>query len=157
MAVAETINKTMIPVTRKFACLCPSFFETYLRPALSSTYPRTLRLFGVPYSGPRGATCQAERRTTPRNRLNSLKHHRLWPSLGANLQQALGHQNQPQNLGPLGNDVANHLSPFTVRVHSLECHYPGDARDQKKQSERVLAQQFHCRRPHFAFRLLALG
>src|ERR1700730_17617172 len=141
MAVAETINKTMIPVTRKFACSCPSFLETCLRPALSSTYPRTLR----------------ERWTTPGNRLNSLKHHRLWPSLGANLHQALGHQNQPQDLGPLGNDVANHLSPFTVRVHSLECHYPGDARDQKKQSERVLAQPFHCRRPHFAFRLLALG
>jgi hypothetical protein len=82
MAVAETINKTMIPVTRKFACLCPSFFETRLRPALSSTYPRTLR----------------ERGTTPGNRLNSLKHQRLWPSLGANLHQGLGHQDQPQDL-----------------------------------------------------------
>ena len=77
--------------------------------------------------------------------------------LGANLNQALGHQDEPENLRPLRNDVADDLSPPAAQVHRPECHHPGDARDHKKQGERVLTLEFRCRRPYFALRLLAFG
>lgn len=64
---------------------------------------------------------------------------RLSARLEANLKQALGHQDESENLCPLRNDIADDLSPPAARVHGPKCHHPGDARHQKKQSERVLA------------------
>lgn len=76
---------------------------------------------------------------------------------GAYFHQTLRHQDKAQNLSPLGNDVADHLSPLAVWVHGFECRHPGDAGDDQKQREGVLAQKFQRRRPLFALWLLALG
>lgn len=52
--------------------------------------------------------------------------------LGADLYQMFCHYYEAKNLGPLGNDVADDLSPFAVGVHRPECHDPRSARDQQK-------------------------
>lgn len=61
--------------------------------------------------------------------------------LRADLYQALGYQDEPENLRPLRNNVADDLSPLAPRIHGPECQHPANAGNYKNQGQRVLAQE----------------
>src|ERR1700733_7933448 len=77
--------------------------------------------------------------------------------LRPNLDQPLGHQDEAENLRPLGDDVADDLTPAAGWIHGFEGQHPACSRNQKNERERMLAQEFDSLRGKYAFGFLALG
>ncbi len=59
-------------------------------------------------------------------------------------------------MGPLGDDVADDLSPFAAGVHASEGDHPTCPRDEQNDGEGVLAQEFDHGRFDFIFWLFAI-
>ena len=63
---------------------------------------------------------------------------RLFALFRASLEERLGQDDGSCELGPLGNDVSDYLSPFGIGVHFGEQNDPGDTRDDEEDGERML-------------------
>ena len=59
---------------------------------------------------------------------------------GVQLKQVFGEHHDSEDLRPLGNDVADHLSPSGVGVGRGEQPNPTGARDHQKDAQRVIFQ-----------------
>jgi hypothetical protein len=55
--------------------------------------------------------------------------------------QTFRKENQAAHLHPFGNDVADHLSPFALRIHPPEQHGPADAGEDDEDQQRVSPQE----------------
>ena len=73
------------------------------------------------------------------------------------LDQPFGHDQQSEDLRPLGNDIAHHLSPLGAGIRSLKQQNPTDARDHKKDAERVILQELSDGLQISVWRFAALG
>src|SRR5579859_5680454 len=65
---------------------------------------------------------------------------RLFALFRASLEERLGQDDGSCELGPLGNDVPDYLSPFGIGVHFCEENDPGDSRNDEEDGERMLQQ-----------------
>ena len=58
----------------------------------------------------------------------------------ADLDQALGEKNEAGHLHPFGNDVADYLAPFALRIHPHEQKGPADSGDHDEYQKRMPIQ-----------------
>ncbi len=73
------------------------------------------------------------------------------------LHQFLSQNYQPEDLRPLGNDIAGHLAPLRIGIAVREQDSPADPCDQQKDAQRVIAQLFPNRRKQTMWRFAAFG
>jgi len=73
------------------------------------------------------------------------------------LHQLFSQQHKPEDLSPLGNDVAHDLSPFGLRIHRNVQGHPADTREQKEDTKGMVAQQLENRAQKTFGNFAALG
>ena len=71
--------------------------------------------------------------------------------------QFFGEENQSAHLHPFGDDVADDLPPFAVRIHFPEQNSPADARQSDEDEQRVPPQKIQERIEQMSFHAAALG